>query len=64
MAASRFKPEGIALGLGCLGFGALALLSNLGYLELLGALRIFWPALLVVWGLLELINTLSARRPS
>jgi hypothetical protein len=62
MAASRFRPDGIALGLGCLGFGVLALLANLGYVDLLKAVRLFWPLVLVAWGLAELINTFSAGR--
>ena len=62
--ASRFRPEGVALGIACLGFGALALLANLGYLDLLKAVRVFWPLVLVVWGVAELVNTFSARRTS
>lgn len=60
--ASRFRPEGVALGIGCLGLGVLALLANLGYLDLLKAVRVFWPLVLVFWGLAELVNTFSAGR--
>jgi hypothetical protein len=64
MAASRFRPEGVALGLGCLGFGVLALLGNLGYVDFLRSARLFWPLVLVAWGLAELVNTYSTRRTS
>jgi hypothetical protein len=62
--ASRFRPEGVTLGITCLGLGGLALLANLGYLDLLKALRLFWPLVLVIWGLAELVNTYAARRTS
>lgn len=62
MAARRFKPEGIALGAGLCGLGVLAMLANLGYLDLLPSVRLTWPLVLVIWGLAELYNTFSARR--
>lgn len=64
MAALRFRPEGVALGLACAGTGLLALLANLGYVDLLKAIRFFWPVVLILWGAAELVNTFSARRPS
>ena len=50
-----FRPESVILGLGLVSLGALWTLANLGVLELLPTLRTWWPATLVVWGLLELL---------
>jgi hypothetical protein len=47
--------------------GAVGLVSRLGRLDFLTAVRTWWPALLVLWGVVELYNTYSARsagRPS
>ena len=62
--AVRFRPEGITVGVGLVGLGILAMLSNLGYLDLLKTVRQSWPLLLIVWGLLELLLTYSSRRAS
>ena len=64
MATSRFKPEGVALGIACAGTGVLAFLANLGYVDLLSSVRLFWPVVIIFWGVAELVNTYSARRPS
>jgi hypothetical protein len=56
-----FRPERLALGLGLVGLGVLWTLANLGWLDLLPTLRRFWPALLIVWGVLELAASLQAR---
>jgi hypothetical protein len=40
---------------GLIGLGVLWTLSNLGRLDLLPALRIFWPVMLLVWGVAELL---------
>ena len=55
-----FRPEGLALGLILVTVGVLWTFSNLGRLDLLSTLRIWWPMALVVWGLLELAD-LAAR---
>lgn len=60
MAARRFRPEGVALGLGLLGLGVLATLANLGYVDLLRSVRLTWPLVLVVWGAAELYQTFTA----
>jgi len=57
----RFSPERIVVGASLIGVGALDILSRMGRVELLTALRTWWPATLVVWGAAELIRTLSAR---
>jgi hypothetical protein len=58
--AGSFRPEGLALGLILVAVGVLWTFSNLGRLELLPTLRTWWPAALVVWGLIELA-ALAAR---
>ena len=55
--------EGVVVGVALVGVGALWTAANLGRLELLTALRTYWPALLVIWGLLELYNW-AALRPA
>ena len=60
MAALRI--EGIVLGLGLLGLGMACLLANMGRLDLLHALRTWWPMTLIVWGGLELYESLRATR--
>ena len=55
------KVEGIVLGLCLVALGAVWTLANLGRLDLLDTLRRWWPASLVLWGLLELIAAWSRR---
>jgi len=56
------SPETITLGLGLIAVGLAWTLANLGYFDLMQALRLVWPALLIMWGALELRVTLLARR--
>lgn len=58
---SFLKVEQVVAGLGLIGLGVLWTLGNLDRIDLLHALRIFFPALLVVWGVLELIVSFSRR---
>jgi hypothetical protein len=58
-----FNIERVVIGFALLGLGVLWLLANAGRLDLLWALRTWWPMLLVVWGALELAAALS-RRPA
>jgi hypothetical protein len=53
----------VVVGVALVGVGALWTAANLGRLDLLTTLRTYWPALLVVWGLLELYNW-AALRPA
>jgi hypothetical protein len=56
--------EGLVAGLSLVAVGVLWTLANLGRLDLLATLRTFWPAVLVVWGLLELYNSRAAQLSS
>lgn len=56
-----FHVEGLVVGFGCVALGILWTLSNLGQLDLLRTLRIWWPLWLVLWGVLELTNTAFVR---
>lgn len=57
--------EGVVAGVALVAVGALWTAANLGRLDLLATLRTWWPALLVIWGLLELYNWAALRpRPS
>lgn len=60
---SSLKVERVVMGLGLIGLGVLWTLANFDRVDLLAALRRFWPTLLIVWGALELAASL-ARRPS
>jgi hypothetical protein len=60
----HFSPERIAVGASLIGVGALDILSRMGRVEFLTALRTWWPTTLVVWGAAELIKTLAARAGS
>jgi hypothetical protein len=60
--ARAFKPEGIALGLALVALGVAWTLANLGHVDLLRAVRTWWPLALVLWGLLELVATAQYRR--
>jgi cell wall-active antibiotic response 4TMS protein YvqF len=57
----RFSPERVVVGAGLVALGALGFLSRLGRLEFLNAVHVWWPAILVLWGVVELYNTYSAR---
>lgn len=61
MATPRPEPETLTFGLALVALGAVWLAADLGYLELVPTLRTWWPLLLVVWGSLELWDTLAAR---
>jgi hypothetical protein len=50
-----FRPEPLVLGLALIGLGVAWMLANAGRLDLLATLRAWWPATLVVWGVLELV---------
>jgi Domain of unknown function (DUF5668) len=71
--ARPFRSEGLVLGLLLVALGTVWMMSNLGKLDLLSTLRTWWPASLVVWGVVELVafavgrvseSRLSAPRPS
>ena len=59
--AASFSIERIVIGFALLGLGVLWLLGNAGRLDLLSALRTWWPLLLVLWGGLELVAAFSRR---
>jgi hypothetical protein len=65
--ALRFKPEALVLAVCLIGLGAIGTLGNMGRIDTLYVLRTWWPASLVLWGLLELVRSFgesSDRRPS
>jgi hypothetical protein len=53
--ARPFRPEPLVLGVALIGLGVVWMLANAGRLDLLGTLRAWWPATLVLWGVLELV---------
>jgi len=55
MSRPSFSPEGITLGVSLIVTGVLWTLSNMGRVDLLGTLRLWWPLALVLWGSLELV---------
>ena len=59
--AASFSIERIVIGFALLGLGVLWLLANMGRVDLLSALRTWWPLLLVLWGGLELVAAFSRR---
>jgi hypothetical protein len=61
MSRLSFSPEGLTLGASLVAVGVLWTLSNMGRLDLLSVLRTYWPVLLVLWGVLELVD-LALRR--
>jgi hypothetical protein len=61
---SSLKVERIVLGVGLVGLGVLITLANFERIDLLSALRLSWPALLVFWGMLEVIVSLAHRQSS
>ena len=60
--AQPFKPETLVLGVALIGLGVLWTLANMGSLDLLGTLRRWWPAILVLWGGLELYRSYADAR--
>ncbi len=60
--AQPFKPESLVLGVALIGLGVLWTLANVGTLDLLGTLRRWWPAILVLWGGLELYRSYADAR--
>jgi len=61
MSRRAFSPETLTLGIGLVAIGVLWTLSNLGRVDLLQALRTWWPLLLILWGGLELADLLVRR---
>lgn len=61
MRRPRLEPESLVVGLSLVALGFLWVMSNLGRLEMLPVVRTWWPSVLVVWGLLELGNSVAAR---
>jgi hypothetical protein len=55
------KVEALVLGLCLVGLGLVWTLANLGHLDLLATLRRWWPASLVLWGMLELVAAWTHR---
>jgi hypothetical protein len=55
------KVEALVLGLCLVGLGLVWTLANLGHLDLLTTLRRWWPASLVLWGMLELVAAWTHR---
>ena len=53
--------EKVVLGLGLVGLGVIWTLGNLGRLDALDTLHRWWPLLLVVWGALEILVSVSRR---
>lgn len=65
--APRLKPEALAIGAALLGLGLLGTLASLDRVDMLAALRTWWPSILVLWGCAELYDTAidrSRRGPS
>jgi|EndMetStandDraft_7_1072992.scaffolds.fasta_scaffold92495_2 hypothetical protein len=61
---SSLKVERVVLGVGLVGLGVLITLANLDRIDLLSALRLSWPVLLVLWGTLEVLVSLARRDSS
>lgn len=55
--APRLRPERLAIGTALLGLGVLGTLGTLDRVDMLGALRTWWPSILVLWGCAELYDT-------
>ena len=58
---SSLRVERVVMGLGLIGLGVLWTLANFERIDLLVALRRFWPTLLIVWGSLELAVSFARR---
>ena len=58
---SGFRVESFVLGVCLLALGVIWTLANLGQLELLPTLRTWWPTSLVLWGVAELVQSLSVK---
>ena len=56
-----FRPETVAFGLSLIALGLLWTAANMGTLDLLATLRRWWPATLIVWGVLELLASYEHR---
>ena len=52
----------VVLGIALIVVGILWTLANIGTLDLLGTLRRWWPASLVLWGALELYRSYADAR--
>ncbi len=61
-ATQPLKVERIVIGVSLIAVGVAWVLGNLGQLDLLHTLRTWWPTSLILWGLLELYNTLVVGR--
>jgi hypothetical protein len=56
-----FNLEALVVGIALIALGVVWMLANLGYLDLLGTLHRWWPAILMLWGALELARSLARR---
>ncbi len=54
--------EKLVLGLGLVGLGVVWTLGNMGRLDAIETLHRWWPLLLVVWGALEVVLSVSRRQ--
>lgn len=61
MRPPRLKPESLVIGLCLVTLGSLWILSNLGRIEMLPVVRTWWPSVLILWGLLELLDSFASR---
>ena len=52
--ATRYRPETLVFGVLLIALGVIWTLANMGAVDMLVTLRRWWPALLVLWGALEL----------
>ena len=59
--ARRFRPERVVLGLSLIAVGVAWVLANAGQLDLLATLRAWWPLTLILWGVLELVASMTNR---
>jgi hypothetical protein len=49
----------MVVGLCLAGVGGLWILANFGKVDFLSAMRMWWPASFIVWGVLELVMALT-----